>query len=150
MADKMYKTGDKHGDGKFSYKQQYANVSVAVYKELVLEDSQKAMTPYVCYEFCRSIDGMGFFGITEGRTCYCTPYYVPDETGTGSCDLPCPGDSLQMCGGKSKSSLYEMHYCGGKGAALTAVSAAAGEALSAFYAAALYASRLSSQLQKSG
>merc|ERR1712061_959088 len=27
------------------------------------------------------------------------------------CDIPCEGDSTQVCGGKSKSSIFSMHMC---------------------------------------
>merc|ERR1719316_1856447 len=57
---------------------------------------------------------------------------------------------MQICGGKVKSSVFEMHTCGDKGKALTSVAAAAGEALSAFYAAALFSGKFSDQLQKAG
>lgn len=150
FADSMLKSGDKFGPKKAVYKEELANVSVALYSELVLKDAQKPMTPYTCFEFCRSMDGMSFFGIKDGRTCYCMPYYKPAASGSGMCDLPCPGDEMQICGGKIKSSVYEMHTCGDKGKALTSVAAAAGEALSAFYAAALFSGKFSDQLQKAG
>jgi hypothetical protein len=96
------------------------------------------------------MDGMSFFGIKNGRDCYCMPYYKPMASGSGMCDLPCPGDDMQICGGMVKSSVFEMHTCGDRGAALTSVAAAAGEALSAFYAAALFSGKFSDQLQKTG
>jgi len=150
IADSMIKSGDKFGPGKHSYKEEYTNVSVALYSELVLKDAQKPMTPHTCFEFCRSMDGMSFFGIKDGRTCYCMPYYKPSASGSGMCDLPCPGDEMQICGGKAKSSVFEMHTCGDRGAALTTVAATAGEALSAFYAAALFSGKYSDNLQSTG
>jgi hypothetical protein len=150
IADSMFKSGDKFGGAnKPNYKEDLANVSIALYSELVLKDAQKPMTPHTCFEFCRSMDGMSFFGIKNGRDCYCMPYYK-STTGSGMCDLPCPGDDMQICGGMVKSSVFEMHTCGDRGQALTAVAASAGEALSAFYAAALFSGRMSEQLQKAG
>jgi len=149
IADSMIKAGDKFGQFKATYKEELTNISIALYSELVLKDAQQPMTPHTCFEFCRSMDGMSFFGIKDGRTCYCMPYYK-STTGSGMCDLPCPGDEMQICGGTVKSSVFEMHSCGDRGQALTAVAATAGEALSAFYAAALFAGKYSDQLQSTG
>ena len=33
------------------------------------------MTPQVCFDFCKAHDGFGYFGLKNGRECYCTPYY---------------------------------------------------------------------------
>merc|ERR1719486_869796 len=72
---------------------------------------QAEMTPAVCFEFCRTVPNMGFFGIVNGRGCYCTPYFTPMESDSSQCDAVCEGDNTQMCGGKSKSSLFAMHMC---------------------------------------
>merc|ERR1719194_94505 len=69
------------------------------------------MTPTVCFEFCRTVPNMGFFGIVNGRGCYCTPYFTPMESDSSQCDAVCEGDKTQMCGGKSKSWLFAMHMC---------------------------------------
>merc|ERR1719324_1985821 len=42
------------------------------------------------------------------------PFYkkaANELSGTEICDYPCPGDGAQMCGGKTKSQLFEMHMC---------------------------------------
>jgi hypothetical protein len=56
---------------------------------------------------------MNYFGLQNGRGCYCTPYYK-QEVGAGSenCDAPCDGNPATMCGGKTKSDIYQMHWCG--------------------------------------
>jgi hypothetical protein len=54
---------------------------------------------------------MGFFGIVNGRGCYCTPYFNPMESDSSQCDAVCEGDKTLMCGGKSKSSVFAMHMC---------------------------------------
>jgi len=65
----------------------------------------------VCFKFCRSVPDMAFFGITRGRTCYCTPYYKPMSGASGRCTLPCEGGG-GMCGGPDKSTIWAMHMCG--------------------------------------
>merc|ERR1719387_1525387 len=70
------------------------------------------MTPKVCFEFCRTVPGMLFFGLIYGRECYCTPYFTPTTAkGNGVCDLPCEGDAGSTCGGNGMSDMYEMHFC---------------------------------------
>jgi len=101
------------GSGKFDYDiGRAANTSVVLYTEIVERDSQVSMTPSVCFNFCRSIPDMNFFGLTEGRTCYCEHYYI-NAPGSGACDLPCDGDTGSICGGADKSTLYQMHVCEG-------------------------------------
>merc|ERR1719265_752760 len=101
---------DKFGNGKFKYKDQ-ADVSIARYSEIVLEEKQQAMTPTICFEFCRSLPDMVFFGITNGRNCYCAPYYKPAAGDDKKCDSPCEGDTTVMCGNQKKSTIWEMHLC---------------------------------------
>jgi len=112
IKDYMYSFGDKFGDNKFSYKmEQRSNVSIVHYTEHVVKADRKAMTPSVCFEFCRTVPSMGFFGIVNGRDCYCTPYYKPMESGSSICDATCEGDATLMCGGKEKSTIWSMHMC---------------------------------------
>jgi hypothetical protein len=110
--DYMYYRGDKFGDNKHDYKLgPVSNVSIVHYDAFVAKMDQAEMTPAVCFEFCRTVPNMGFFGIVNGRSCYCTPYYKPMESDSAQCDSVCEGDNTQMCGGKSKSSLWAMHMC---------------------------------------
>ena len=62
------------------------------------------MTPSVCFEFCRTVPNMNFFGLINGRDCYCEHYYQTTSA-EGTCDLPCEGDSASICGGSDMSSL---------------------------------------------
>jgi hypothetical protein len=54
------------------------------YKDHTVEEDRAKMTPEVCYEFCKSIDGATFFGIEMGRDCYCMPYYAKTASGVGA------------------------------------------------------------------
>jgi hypothetical protein len=73
------------------------------------------MTPARCFEFCRTVPNMGFFGIVNGRGCYCTPYFTPMESDSSQCDANCEGDNTLICGGKAKSSIFSMHFCDSTG-----------------------------------
>jgi len=112
LSDEMVKSGDKYGDGKFDYKvRESANTSVVFYSEIVEDDKKESMTAAVCFEFCRTMPDMQFFGLIYGRECYCEHYYKK-TTGEGVCDLPCEGGG-GVCGGKQLSSIYQMHACAG-------------------------------------
>jgi len=111
---------NQSAQGQKRYAAQNANISVVWYKETVPSEDQQEMTPRVCFDFCRIQDRMGFFGLLHGRDCYCTPYYRSEAGGENEdCDLPCPGDQSQMCGGKHKSDIYSMHFCNNIDADLT-------------------------------
>merc|ERR1719316_980507 len=110
--DYMYYRGDKFGDNKHDYKLgPVSNVSIVHYDAFVAKEDRAEMTPNICFEFCRTVPNMGFFGIVNGRGCYCTPYFTPMESDSSQCDSVCVGDNSQMCGGKSKSSIWAMHMC---------------------------------------
>jgi hypothetical protein len=120
----LFYHGDKFGDGKYAYTMDdISNVSIVLYDEMVDKFERKSMTHEVCFEFCRTIPDMAFFGMTHGRECYCTPYYKQVAGDSSLCDAVCEGDTMQMCGGMSKSSLFAMHEC-----ADTAQNLLAGEA----------------------
>jgi len=110
-TDKMLTTADKFGDEKDKYKD-LAGVSIVNYADLVDDADKEPMTPTVCFEFCSTIPDMVFFGITAGRTCYCTPYFHPGPGDAGKCDAVCEGDTTLMCGNTGgRSSVFEMHTC---------------------------------------
>eukprot|EP00929_Paragymnodinium_shiwhaense_P047541 TRINITY_DN2410_c0_g1_i1.p1 TRINITY_DN2410_c0_g1~~TRINITY_DN2410_c0_g1_i1.p1 ORF type:complete len:456 (-),score=173.18 TRINITY_DN2410_c0_g1_i1:121-1488(-) len=112
VKDEMHINGDKFGDGKFSYKMgDVANVTIVHYTEVIASEDAEPMTHEVCFNFCRSVPQMNFFGITNGRDCYCTPYYHQVAGDSSDCDAVCDGDNGMMCGGKTKSSIFEMHAC---------------------------------------
>jgi len=111
VQDKMMTTADKHGDGKWEYKN-HAGVSVIFYDRIVTDpEEKKAMTPEVCYNFCRTIPDAGFFGLAAGRKCYCAPYYEMEASDSSQCDSVCEGEPTSMCGGMKKQSIYSMHLC---------------------------------------
>merc|ERR1719454_1307819 len=112
IKDYMYYRGDKFGDNKYDYKLgPVSNVSIVHYEDYVAKEDREEMTQTVCFEFCRTVPNMGFFGIVNGRGCYCTPYFKPMESDSSQCDAVCEGDKTQMCGGVSKSSIFAMHMC---------------------------------------
>jgi len=112
VKDAMLEHGDAHGDGKLRYKMaEIANVSIIHYTDIVPKEDRKQMTQGRCFEFCRTVPDMLFFGINNGRDCYCAPYYKPMASDSSECDAYCPGDDVTMCGGKSKSSIFSMHSC---------------------------------------
>jgi len=133
IDDAMKEFADKHGaSGHEKYAAQSTGVSIVKYSTVIAKEDQEEMTHSVCYNFCRRIEGMNFFGIQNGRDCYCTPYYK-QQAGAGSenCDLPCDGNNGQMCGGTKKSDMFQMHWCGdaveGLNSAKTLLLAAKGE-----------------------
>jgi len=112
VKDYMFYRGDKFGDNKHDYKLgPVSNVSIVHYDAFVAREDKAPMTQKVCFEFCRTVPNMGFFGIANGRSCYCTPYFKPMESDSSQCDSVCEGDKTIMCGGKSKSSVFAMHMC---------------------------------------
>jgi len=76
VKDYMYYRGDKFGDNKHDYKLANTSaVSIVHYEAFVAKEDRVEMTQKVCFEFCRTVPNMGFFGIVNGRGCYCTPYF---------------------------------------------------------------------------
>jgi hypothetical protein len=112
IKDYMYYRGDKFGDNKHDYKLgPVSGVSIVHYDAFVAKEDRVEMTQKVCFEFCRTVPNMGFFGLVNGRGCYCTPYFKPMESDSTQCDAVCEGDNTLVCGGKSKSSVFAMHMC---------------------------------------
>lgn len=112
VKDYLFYHGDKFGDHKASYAiQERANISIVHYARHVPKEDRKPMTQYVCFEFCRSVPDMSYFGILNGRECYCAPYFQAMAGDSSSCHEVCEGDRTMMCGGKTKSSVFAMHLC---------------------------------------
>jgi len=129
--DYLLNFGDKFGDGKDSYKLgEVSNVSIVHYTSIVPKEDRKAMTQEVCFEFCRTVPDMLTFGIHNGRDCYCSPYFKPMESDSTNCDAVCEGNPTQMCGGKFKSSVFEMHMCADSAAELKTARQRASDAAS--------------------
>jgi len=112
VKDKLFFHGDKFGDGRHSYTlEKVSNVSIVHYAAHVPKEDRRLMTQKVCFEFCRTVPEMNYFGIMNGRECYCTPFYQAMAGDSSDCDAPCEGDTTKMCGGKHKSSIFGMHMC---------------------------------------
>jgi len=113
VKDAMYEHGDKFGNNKdnFKYNHGLKSTSIVHYTEKVPKEDREKMTYSVCFEFCRGIKDMSFFGIHNGRDCYCTPYFKAMASDSEICDSVCEGDESLTCGGKSKSQLFSMHVC---------------------------------------
>lgn len=132
VKDEMYEHGDKHGDNSASYTMKSrANVSIVHYADVVPKEDRHAMTHEICFEFCRTVPEMGFFGINNGRDCYCTPHYTAMASDSSECDAVCDGNPTTMCGGPSKSSIFAMHSCGDIGEKMEEGADALNEALEA-------------------
>jgi len=112
VKDYMYYHGDKFGDAKGAYEIGSAsNTSIVHYDAHVKKEDRKPMTQAICFEFCRTVPNMGFFGLLNGRNCYCAPYYKQMAGDSSQCDAQCVGDNTVMCGGKSKSTIFALHNC---------------------------------------
>jgi len=112
IKDYMYHHGDIDGPNKHEYEiGSSSNVSIVHYKMLVPSEDQQAMSAEVCFEFCRTVPDMLFFGLTAGRECYCLPFFKQMAGDSSKCDAVCEGAPTTMCGGMSKSNIFEMHFC---------------------------------------
>jgi len=112
MMDKMETAADWHDELQREHKYNIdTNVTIVRYTDRVDVEKQQSMTPSVCFEFCRTVPDMLHFGLTRGRECYCTPYFM-QGTGDGVCDAGCEGDSSITCGNTNgMADVYEMHAC---------------------------------------
>jgi hypothetical protein len=112
VKDYMYSHGDKEGPNKHEYEiGTSSNVSIVHYSMLVPKEDQQSMSAEVCFEFCRTVPDMLFFGLTAGRECYCEPYFKQMAGDSSKCDAVCEGEPTTFCGGMKKSSVFEMHFC---------------------------------------
>jgi len=151
VKDYMYYRGDKFGDNKHDYKLgPVSDVSIVHYEAHVKKEDQVDMTQKVCFEFCRTVPNMGFFGIVNGRGCYCTPYFTPMESDSSQCDAVCEGENTLMCGGKSKSSVFAMHMCASTQEDLGTRSGTAGSMKASMDAKVKNAKGLSGDMQSMG
>jgi len=149
IKDYMYYHGDKFGKNKHSYELgQISNVSVVHYTEIVPREDRHAMTHTTCFEFCRTVPDMSFFGIANGRDCYCTPYFQAMAGDDSLCHEVCEGDQAAMCGGKSKSSVFQMHMCDSTQHNVLVASEKIGEALPYMASRISLANRLAANMQE--
>merc|ERR1719395_317926 len=151
-TDTMLEFKDKYGNNKDKYNDPSgARNSIVLYNEIILKDEKKPMTPIVCFEFCRTLPDMVYFGITNGDECYCAPYYHPKPGDESKCDAPCPGDNTVVCGNmKGKSSIFEMHLCDDIAEDLTTAMTAAKDAMDYYMETALFAKELGEKMAASG
>jgi len=148
VKDYMYYRGDKFGDNKHDYKlEAVSGVSIVHYDAFVAREDRQEMSQTVCFEFCRTVPNMGFFGVVNGRGCYCTPYYKRMESDSSMCDSTCEGAPTTMCGGKSKSTVFAMHMCASTGADVKASASKASALKSAMDAKVTAAKGLSTSMQ---
>eukprot|EP00903_Cladosiphon_okamuranus_P018095 g16653.t1 len=67
----------------------------------------ETMSPELCAKYC---EGEDFFGVQYGVECWCSGEKDADDDlfrhGMGNCDMRCPGNSNENCGGKWSLSLY--------------------------------------------
>merc|ERR1719247_2879001 len=112
MMDKMETAADWHDELQREHLYNvHTNVSIVRYTDRVDVEKQQKMTPSVCFEFCRTVPDMLHFGLTRGRECYCTPYFMQCP-GDGVCDAGCEGDASVTCGNTDgMADMYEMHAC---------------------------------------
>lgn len=152
IKDLMYETADKYHYNKFKFIDDVTNVSIVHYKAVVMDSEWKPMTRTVCFEFCRTIPDMVFFGLTEGRECYCTPYYKTPmmQPKDDKCDKVCEGDNTEMCGGDRKTTVFEMHLCADFLEAIKESAMVADEMLSYMYDTAFIASSVADNLLAAG
>eukprot|EP00747_Dinoflagellata_sp_TGD_P091403 gnl/TRDRNA2_/TRDRNA2_165039_c0_seq7.p1 gnl/TRDRNA2_/TRDRNA2_165039_c0~~gnl/TRDRNA2_/TRDRNA2_165039_c0_seq7.p1 ORF type:complete len:768 (+),score=170.57 gnl/TRDRNA2_/TRDRNA2_165039_c0_seq7:54-2357(+) len=151
VQDWMHLYGDKFGSNKHDYLLKgSANVSVVHYDAHVAKEDRQEMTQNVCFEFCRTVPDMLYFGILNGRECYCAPYYKQMASDSSECDATCPGEPTTICGGKSKSSVFEMHFCDSTEQDLNDAAAKATVAASDFDSRVAMAKDLSKSMQDAG
>jgi|Transcript_5011 hypothetical protein len=150
IMDYMVSAGDKFGINKLNYKlEDVSNVSIVHYRDVVKKMDQEKMTQKVCFEFCRTVPNMGFFGLQNNK-CYCAPYYLATAGDSSQCDQACEGDSTLMCGGNSKSSVFAMHNCENTQAQLTASDTKATSLAADMKGKVKIAKGLSEDMQKAG
>merc|ERR1719453_1042200 len=131
IRDYMYHHGDAAGANKHEYEiGTRANVSIVHYKDLVPSEDQEPMSSKVCFDFCRTVPDMLFFGVTAGRECYCQPFFQQMAGDSSKCDAVCEGEPTTFCGGMAKSSIFEMHFCDDTAEDLEAAAGKAEEILS--------------------
>jgi len=82
------------------------------FRDLSEYDGGRAMTPDTCYTFCRDqpvVPHLGrYFGVKNGRTCWCATLYAAKTRGT--CDVDCDGGG-GGCGGYTATDVYHIYHC---------------------------------------
>lgn len=117
VTDELTLTADKHGVNKLDFDSN-TPISIVKYADVAAGNAAAegaGMTQEKCYNFCRKLEHMKFFGLVNGGgaqgSCYCAPFYRVTAGKNEQCSVPCEGDKTKMCGGTTKSSIFEMHDC---------------------------------------
>merc|ERR1719235_98374 len=64
-----------------------------------------------CFTFCKKKKGAAYFGLGNGRECWCATVHDGLRVSDEACNSPCSGDDKQMCGGVDTASVYVMFDC---------------------------------------
>ncbi|KAL2753572.1 hypothetical protein ACRALDRAFT_1077437 [Sodiomyces alcalophilus JCM 7366] len=69
--------------------------------------SSSEMTPQLCIAACRA-GGFPHAGVEYGSECWCGALKADDSipAQAAECDMPCHGDSSQLCGGRGRIQIY--------------------------------------------
>jgi hypothetical protein len=67
-------------------------------------ERSRANTPQRCMAICRD-KGFEYAGVQYGESCLCGDRYG-SQGRASNCDMPCTGDSKQICGGRLANSVY--------------------------------------------
>jgi hypothetical protein len=64
-----------------------------------------SLTPASCARTCSEFI---YFGVTRGNTCYCGNTLNPrsNNPNDNACNIPCTGNTRQLCGGQAHIQLY--------------------------------------------
>ncbi|KAN0122276.1 WSC domain containing protein [Hyaloscypha variabilis] len=86
-----------------------------------VEEDLSTMTADVCLAYCKSAS-YTFAGIEYTRECYCANLLnaISNKLPDSSCDLPCAGNSSQICGGDLALTVYQQQSTTTKGAGVKA------------------------------
>jgi len=74
-----------------------------------MDQHMSALTLEACKEYCVNDRGTPFFGVEYGVECYCgwdTDRYVQRAASEDECDMPCAGDSGQICGADQRINIF--------------------------------------------
>ena len=67
-------------------------------------------TRAICNAHCK---GYKYYGVQDGSKCFCSNSYgtTGKKTSDGDCNMPCQGNSSEICGGNSHNSVYARGNC---------------------------------------
>ncbi|KAF3766455.1 hypothetical protein M406DRAFT_68795 [Cryphonectria parasitica EP155] len=103
--------GNYHFAGCFSHVDPLQHVFTGQHRQ-----SQIKMSVSLCATVCRDTKSP-MMGLEASSTCYCGTALEScwmSETLVGNCDMPCSGNSLQMCGGDFYTQIYISGDAGGQ------------------------------------